>query len=93
MVEFGERLRKLRKERNLTQRGLASLIGVKNSVISFYEVGDRTPSLEVLIKLSKALHISTDILLGLDKKETVDVSGLSENDRQYVQDLIDRLRK
>ncbi len=93
MVEFGERLRKLRKERNLTQRGLASLIGVKNSVISFYEVGDRTPSLEVLIKLSKALHISTDVLLGLDKKETVDVSGLSENDRQYVQDLIDRLRK
>lgn len=93
MVEFGERLRKLRKERNLTQRGLASLIGVKNSVISFYEVGDRTPSLEVLIKLSKALHISTDVLLGLEKRETVDVSGLSENDRQYVQDLIDRLRK
>ncbi len=93
MVEFGERLRKLRKERNLTQRGLASLIGVKNSVISFYEVGDRTPSLEVLIKLSKALHISTDVLLGLEKRETVDISGLSENDRQYVQDLIDRLRK
>lgn len=93
MVEFGERLRKLRKERNLTQRGLASLIGVKNSVISFYEVGDRTPSLEVLIKLSKALHISTDVLLGLEKSETVDVSGLSEKDRQFVQDLIERLRK
>ena len=93
MVDFGDRLRRLRKERKLTQKELAGLIGVKNSVISFYEVGDRTPSLEVLIKLSKALHISTDVLLGLDKKETVDVSGLSENDRQYVQDLIDRLRK
>ena len=93
MVEFGERLRKLRKERNLTQMVLASLICVKNSAIIFYEVVDRTPSLEVLIKLSKALHISTDVLLGLEKRETVDVSGLSENDRQYVQDLIDRLRK
>lgn len=92
MVEFGDRLRQLRKERNLTQKELVNLIGVKNSVISFYEVGDRTPSLEVLIKLSKALHISTDKLLGIDKSETVNISGLSENDKQYVQYLIDRLR-
>ncbi len=42
MVEFGDRLRKLRKERKLTQKELASLIGVKNSVISFYEVGTNT---------------------------------------------------
>ena len=93
MVDFGDRLRRLRKERKLTQKELACLIGVKNSVISFYEVGDRTPSLEVLVKLSKALHVSTDVLLGLDKSETVDVAGLSEEDKQYIQYLIDRLRK
>ena len=92
MVDFGDRLRKLRKARKLTQKELASLIGVKNSVISFYEVGDRTPSLEALIKLSKALRISTDVLLGIEQKETIDVSGLSENDKQYIQYLIDRLR-
>lgn len=93
MVEFGDKLRQLRKERKLTQKELANLIGVKNSVISFYEVGDRTPSLEVLIKLSKALHISTDVLLGIDKSEVINVSGLSENDKQIVQSLVDRLRK
>ncbi len=92
MVEFGERLRQLRKERNLTQKQLATLIGVKNSVISFYEVGDRTPSLEVIIKLSKALHISTDTLLGLDKSEAINISGLSEADKQYLQSLVERLR-
>lgn len=93
MVDFGNRLRQLRKERKLTQKELAGRIGVKNSVISFYEVGDRTPSLEVLVKLSKALHVSTDVLLGLDKSETVDVAGLSEKDKQYIRYLIDRLRK
>lgn len=92
MVEFGDRLRQLRKDRKLTQKELANLIGVKNSVISFYEVGERTPSLEVLIKLSKALHVSTDVLLGIEKSETIDVSGLSEKDKQYIQSLIDRLR-
>ena len=93
MVDFGNRLRRLRKERKLTQEELAGRIGVKNSVISFYEVGDRTPSLELLVKLSKALHVSTDVLLGLDKGETVDVAGLSEKDKQYIQYLIDRLTK
>ncbi len=93
MVDFGDRLRRLRKERKLTQKELAGRIGVKNSVISFYEVGDRTPSLEVLVKLSKALHVSTDVLLGLDKGETVDVAGLSEKDKQYIRYLIDRLTK
>lgn len=93
LVDFGNRLRRLRKERKLTQKELAGRIGVKNSVISFYEVGDRTPSLEVLVKLSKALHVSTDVLLGLDKGETVDVAGLSEKDKQYIRYLIDRLTK
>ena len=92
MVDFGDRLRKLRKERKLTQKELATLIGVKNSVISFYEVGDRMPSLEALIKLSKALRISTDVLLGIEKSETIDISGLSEKDKQYIQSLVDRLR-
>ena len=84
MVDFGDRLRKLRKERKLTQKELATLIGVKNSVISFYEVGDRTPSLEALIKLST-------YTLGYEN-ETIDISGLSEKDKQYIQSLVERLR-
>lgn len=92
MVDFGDRLRKLRKERKLTQKELATLIGVKNSVISFYEFGDRTPSLEALIKLSKALRISTYVLIGIEKSETIDISGLSEKDKQYIQSLVERLR-
>ncbi len=93
MVEFGKRLRQLRKERNLTQRQLADLIGVRNSVISFYEVGERTPSLDAVVKLASVLHASADTLLGLEKYETINVSGLSETDKQLVQSLADRLRQ
>ena len=45
MVDFANKLRQLRIEKGLTQAELASMIGVKHSVISFYEVGDRVPSL------------------------------------------------
>ena len=93
MVDFGQRLRTLRKERNLTQKQLAALIGVQNSIISFYEVGDRMPSPEVIIKLSSVLHVTTDHLMGLEKQETIDVSGLDENDKYLVRLLIDTLRR
>lgn len=93
MVEFGNKLRQLRKDRKLTQQQLAELIGVKNSVISFYEVGERTPSPDVLRKLALALHVSTDFLLGIERTATLDASGLDEEDRLVVQTMIRHLRE
>lgn len=92
MVEFGDRLRQLRKDRKLTQQQLAELIGVKNSVISFYEVGERTPSPDVLRKLALALHVTADYLLGIERAATLDASGLDEQDRLVVQMVVERLR-
>jgi len=92
MVEFGQKLRQLRKDNNLSQKQLASLIGVQNSVISFYELGDRVPSPEVIKKLAVTLHVSADYLLGIEKKATVDVSGLSDNDIAIVRALTEALR-
>lgn len=93
MVEFGDRLRNLRKEKNLTQKQLASLIGVQNSIISFYEVGDRAPSPKVIVKLASVFHVTTDYLLGVERQEVVDISGLDEEDKKIVRDLIDTLQK
>jgi transcriptional regulator with XRE-family HTH domain len=93
MVDLGKRLKQLRKENNLTQKQLALQIGVQNAVISFYEVGERYPSPEVLVKLASTLHVTTDYLLGIDKGETVDVSGLSDEDKALVRALVERLRK
>ena len=93
MVEFGKRLRELRKQKNLTQKQLASLISVQNSVISFYELGDRMPSPEIIVKLAHALHVSADYLMGIEKSESVDMSGLSDEDIKLVEHLVDYLRK
>lgn len=93
MVDFGRKLRALRKQKNLTQKQLAALIGVKNSIISFYEVGDRIPSPEIIIKLAATLNVTADYLLGIEKNETIDVSGLDENDKKLVRSLVDTLRR
>lgn len=93
MVEFGTRLRKLRQSKNLTQKQLADLIGVKNSIISFYEVGDRLPSPMMIIKLSKVLHVSSDYLLGIEKNKIIDVTDLEDEDVELINMIIDSWRK
>ncbi|KIR01637.1 Transcriptional regulator [Lachnospiraceae bacterium TWA4] len=93
MVDFGKRLYNLRKQKDLTQKQLASLIGVQNTVISFYELGERTPSPSVIVKLANTFHVSTDYLLGVDKKESIDISELNESDKQLVRSLVDSLKE
>lgn len=56
-------LLELRQKRNLTQDGLAKLVGLPRSTIANLESGEGNPSLVNLAKLSGALHISIEQLL------------------------------
>lgn len=79
-MDFGSRLKELRTQAGLTQLQLAQRMGITKSVVSFYELQERTPSPDVLVKLAGIFRVSTDYLLGLDKRETIDISGLSKED-------------
>ena len=64
MDGFGERLRRLRKSRDVTQGQLAEYLGVVPSAIGKYErLPDSYPSVEVLIKISEYFDVSIDYLL------------------------------
>ena len=93
MVDFGATLKRLRLEAGYTQQQLADKLRVTKSVISYYELQERYPSPEILIKLSSIFHVSTDYLLGLDKEETVSLAGLEKDDVIIVKKMIDSLRK
>lgn len=91
-MDFGARLKELRTQAGLTQQQLGELLGVTKSVISYYELQERTPSPDVLIKLAGVFHVTTDYLLGLEKAETLDISGLDEEDILLLRKMADRLR-
>ena len=93
MVEFGKRLKELRTQAKLTQQQLGELVGVTKSVVSFYELQERAPSPEVLIKLAGIFHVSTDYLLGLEKGITIDVTGLDSDEIALISELVRKLRK
>ena len=77
----------------MTQQQLAKKLGVTKSVVSYYELQERSPSPEVLIKLASIFHVTTDYLLGLEPRETIDLSGFDEDDIATVKQIITLLRK
>ncbi len=93
MVNFGERLKKLRIEFGMTQTDLAKRLNITKSVVSYYELRERTPSPDVLIQLANIFHVSTDYLLGINHKKTIDVSDLNEDDIAFLMITIETLQK
>ena len=76
MDGFGERLRRLRKARDITQSDLADYIGVVASAVGKYErLADSYPSVEALIKISDYFDVSIDYLL----KGTVPSGNVENN--------------
>ena len=67
-LRFDERLVSLRKERGLTQRAVAELVGMHISQIRRYESGQSQPTLDAIRKLAMTLSVSADMLL-FDKDE------------------------
>lgn len=92
MVNMGEKLKSLRIEKNLTQKQVADRISLAISAVSSYESGTRYPSYDVLVKLARIFHISTDYLLGMTDKRNIDVTGLNDNEIELVSQLVDMLR-
>ena len=61
---IGKRIAGLLREQGKTQRALAEQVGTTEVSISRYIKGDRVPKGPVLVNIAKALHTTTDYLLG-----------------------------
>lgn len=68
---FGKRLSDLLYQRNLSQKELAAMSNTTEATISRYLSCDRTPQVEIVISIAKALNVTTDYLLGITDNPTV----------------------
>lgn len=55
---LGRRIQKIRKEKELTQEGLAEKIGVSTTWIGYIETGYRRPNLKMIYKIARALGVN-----------------------------------
>ncbi len=84
-----EKLRKLRQQYGYSQKQIADKLDLSPSIVSGYETGERTPSLESLLAISYIYNCSVDFLLGKEKtKKMIDVDGLTEGQIKALEILI-----
>ena len=88
VLYFGARLRKLRKESELTQQQLADKLDVTKASISAYETNAKYPSIEVLIKIANTFNVSSDYLLGISQNVQFDNFMLTDEQSLIVSDIV-----
>jgi transcriptional regulator with XRE-family HTH domain len=64
VTRFAGNVRKLRSKKKLSQKTLADKIGISVSYVSMLERGQRSPPLDMLEKVAKALGVTPISLLG-----------------------------
>lgn len=67
MSDFKFKLKDVRKKKNLKQIDLANILDSSQQMISEYELGSKTPSLERLIEFAQILDVSLDELVEFKK--------------------------
>ncbi len=89
---FGDRLKKLREQMGISQRQLAKLIQLSSSAVAMYELDQRSPDKDTIVKLAHLFNCTTDYLLGISESYKPDphscytlddnahLSGISESD-------------
>ncbi len=88
-VKFDETLKKLRREKNLSQKELGNKLGLAESTIGMYEQGKRQPDYETLLKIADFFEVSLDFLLGNPRggssvRETEASYNISDPDLQIA---------
>ena len=85
---IGQRIKELRIESHLTQKELSDYLGLTPKMISFYELGQRVPPSDIILKLAEKFHVTTDYLLGVQPPHNDGLPPLTPKDeRQIARDL------
>jgi transcriptional regulator with XRE-family HTH domain len=99
-MSFSARLIALRKDKGLTQQGLADATGIHVQQIKRYEAGSSEPSAEALRKIARTFAISTDWLLFEEGERAPSddlalqfeaVSQLSDEERAVIKEVVESL--
>lgn len=91
--DFGLRLKALRKKYKMTQEQVANRVEVTKSAISSYETNVAYPSADTLIKLVALFNTTSDYILGLDKREVIVLTDMTQKQIKAMKLIINTILK
>lgn len=101
-MTFGQKLTAIRKGLKMSQAELGKVSAINGDIVGKYERDEMKPSIDTAKKLSDALDVSLDYLVGdgelivRDKKtlkRLEDIDKLSDNDKEHIFYTLDNLIK
>lgn len=94
---LNENIKALRMRNGLSQVELAKRLNVSKQCVSNWENDNILPSITMLTRLADFFGVTTDLLLGREVVDAIDVDGLTDEQtahiRMLVQDLAEANRK
>ena len=101
-MAIGDKIKELRRKRNMSQTELGNLVSIHYSHIGKYENNQQVPSTETLKKIADVFEVSVDYLLDDESASSVKVSfqdedllrdfkaieKMPENDKKTIKELI-----
>lgn len=75
-VRIGNRLRELRKEKEMTLQQVADILGMTPTAISGYEKAKRNPSNEIITKLADIYETTVDDIFGITTEEQSNMKSI-----------------
>ena len=83
---IAERLRTLRREKNLSKRELVAMLPINYSTYANYESGFREPNSEVLQMLARHFNVSIDYLMGMteNRRKADEVAILTDLEHDHI---------
>jgi len=92
-ITFGDRLKKLRANKNMLQKQVAQDLNITVQRYSSYENNSRLPEVTIAIKIANYYNVSLDYLFGLDNKTYLDKSNLQNQIKELKNELNNRMNK
>lgn len=85
---IADRIKSLREKSNKTQSELAKQLGITRSSVGAWEMSISVPSMQYIVKRAHIFHVLTDYLLGVNTTSTISVEGLTGQDTEIVNSLM-----
>lgn len=90
-MNYGERLKRLREDRKLSQQQLADRLNINRSTYARYELGQTQPDYETLQRLADFYEVSVDYLFGRENNNNL--PGLTPKDEKDIAKRMEKIKK
>ncbi len=86
---IADTIKQLRERSNFTQSELAKKLNITRSSVNAWEMGISAPSTQYIVELAEIFKVSTDFILGVSSKQTINLDRLNDEQIKIIYTLVE----